>query len=87
MMILGRIAIGAAYCYRWSTVVCLSVCLSGIVLSLAKTAEQIEMPLGLWTRVGQRKHVLGGGAHWRHLAKTTEPSTCDSNATLNVKLL
>ena len=26
--------------------------------------------------VGSRKHVLGGGAHWRHMANTTEPSMC-----------
>ena len=25
-----------------------------------KTAEPIEMPLGLWTLVGQRNHVLDG---------------------------
>jgi len=25
-----------------------------------KTAEPIEMPFGLWTRVGPRKHVLDG---------------------------
>jgi len=37
-------------------------------VSPAKMAESIEMPFGLWTRVGQRKHVLGGahtGATWR----------------------
>jgi len=32
-------------------------------MSCAKTAEPIEMPFGIWTRVGPRKHVLGGGAH------------------------
>jgi len=26
------------------------------------------------------KHVLDGGAHWRHLANATEPSTCGGNA-------
>jgi len=30
------------------------------VMSPAKTAELIEMPFGLWTRVGPRKHVLHG---------------------------
>jgi len=33
----------------------------------AKTAEPIELQFGLWTRVGQRTHVLGGvhtGATW-----------------------
>jgi len=27
----------------------------------AKTAELIEMPVGIWTRVGSREHVLSGG--------------------------
>jgi len=30
-------------------------------VSCAKTAEVIEMPFGLWTRVGRRKHALHGG--------------------------
>jgi len=34
----------------------------------AKTAELIVMPFGIGTRLGQRKPVLGGGVHWRHLA-------------------
>jgi len=42
----------------------------------AKMAERIEMSFGLWTRVGPKKHVKGGGANWRHLANTTEPSMC-----------
>ena len=38
--------------------------LGPLVMSCAKkTAEQIEMPFGVWTRVGPRKHVLDGGAH------------------------
>jgi len=40
--------------------VCLSVCLSVTLVSPAKTAEPIEMPFGLWPRVGPRKHVLYG---------------------------
>jgi len=35
---------------------------------LWKRVELIEMPFGLWTRVGPSKHVLGGvhtGATWR----------------------
>jgi len=28
---------------------------------LRKTAEPIEMPFGVWTRVGPRNHVLSGG--------------------------
>jgi len=40
----------AAYCYRRNRVVCLSVCHDR---EPTKTAEPIEMLLGLWTRVGQ----------------------------------
>jgi len=44
--------VGVAYYYRPSIVVCRSVTL----VSPAKTAEPIEMPFGLWTRVRPRKH-------------------------------
>jgi len=27
----------------------------------AKTAEPIEMPFGLWTRISDRNHLLDGG--------------------------
>ena len=37
-----------------------SVCLSVTLLSPAQTAEPIEMPFGLMTRVGSRNHVLDG---------------------------
>ena len=39
------------------------VCLSATIVSPAETVEAIEMPFGLWTRVGPRKYVLDGGAH------------------------
>jgi len=59
----------AAYCYRRTNVVCLSVYLSWSRLtSPAKTAEPIEMPFGMWTWVDGSKHVLDGvhiGASWR----------------------
>jgi len=45
--------------------VCLSVCHSS---RTAKTAEPIEMPFEICTRVGPKKYVLGGmhtGATWR----------------------
>jgi len=69
--------VDATYCYIPSSVVCRSV----TVLSPAKTAEPIEVPFGLWTpeiwtRVGPKKHVLGGGAHRRYLPNTVEPSMC-----------
>jgi len=45
-----------ACCYRWISVVCLSVVLSVglsvLIVSPAKTAELIEMPFGVWTWVG-----------------------------------
>jgi len=54
-----------AYCYRvaWyaGLSVCRSVCRSVTLVSPAKTAEAIEMPLGLWARTGPRTHVLDGG--------------------------
>ena len=51
-------------------------------MSCAKTAKRIEMPFVIWPGVGPRKHVLGGGggAHWRHLANTSEPSVCGGDA-------
>jgi len=61
--------VDAAYCYRPSSVVCRSVCLSVYLsvcrsvtlVSPAKTAAPIEMPFGLTTRVGPENHVLDGG--------------------------
>ena len=44
----------AAYCYRPSSVVCRSIGRSVTVVSPAITAERIEMPFGLRTRVGWR---------------------------------
>jgi len=52
--------VDAAYFYRPSSVVCRSVCLSVTLVSPAKTAEPIEMPFGLWARIGPRNHVLNG---------------------------
>jgi len=40
---------------------CLSIGLSVTLVSPAKTAESIEMPFELRTRVGPRNHVLDGG--------------------------
>ena len=50
--------------------------------SCAKTTEPIEVLFGMWTPVGPENHVLNGGAHWRHLANTTEPSVCGGDAAL-----
>jgi len=80
-LFLGRIAVlkyvDPAYCYRLSSVVCLSICHSR---EPCKTAEPIEMPFGLWTRVGPGNHVLHGGTHWCNLANTIEPYMCSGDA-------
>jgi len=47
----------AVCCYQPSSVVCWSF----TVVSPAKIAEPIEMPLGSRTRVGPGNHVLDGG--------------------------
>jgi len=57
-----------------------SVGLSVTVVSPAKTAEPIEMPFKMWTRVGPKKRVLDGSAHWRNMANTLEPSVCGGGA-------
>jgi len=51
----AHVPVDAAYWYRLSSVVCQSV----TVVSPAKMAESIEMPYGLRTWVGPRKHVFG----------------------------
>jgi len=55
--------VDAAYCYRPSSSrsVGRSVCLPATLVSRAKTAEPIEMPFGLRTRVGPGNNVLDGG--------------------------
>jgi len=69
---LGSIAVlrigyvNAAYCYKPSSVVCLSVCLSDclsvtvVTREPYKTVEPIEMPFWLWTPVGKRNHISDG---------------------------
>jgi len=44
-----------------------SVGLSVMIMSRAKTAELTEMPFGVWTWAGPRKHVLDGVQipHWK----------------------
>jgi len=69
----------AVYCYSRSSVVCRSVSLY-LCHDRKKTAEPIEMPFGLWTRVGPRKHVLDEGADWPHLTNTTEPPMSGGDA-------
>jgi len=52
--------------------VCLSVCLLVTRMYCGKTAELIEIPFGMVSRVAARKRVLDGRAHWHHLANTVE---------------
>jgi len=56
-------------------------------VSCAKTAEPIEMPFGVWTRVGPRKHAIGGRAHRRYLANIIVPLMCGGDAAFFDKLL
>ena len=56
-----RTYVDAVYCYRPSSVVCLSVGLSVKLVSPAKTTELIEMPFGLRTGVGPWNRVLDLG--------------------------
>jgi len=60
-------------------------------MSCARTAELIDLPLGLCTGVGQRKHKFNyirqvapmcRHAHWRNLANTIETSICCGDAAL-----
>ena len=44
----------------YSTTLCRELC--------KETAEPIDLPFGLWTRVGRKKHIFNGGyigANWR----------------------
>jgi len=52
--------VDVVYCYTPSSMICWSVGQSVTIASRAKMAEPIEMPFGLWTRVGPRNHVLDG---------------------------
>ena len=45
-------------------------------MSCAKTVEPIEMPFGFWTRLGPRKHEIGGVHTSATIANITEPSMC-----------
>jgi len=62
---LDRIAhttyVDAVYCYRLSSMVCLSLSRSVAVSSSAKTQEPIEIPFAMRSQVGPGKHVLDGG--------------------------
>ena len=68
-----------------------SVTARHLVVCFAETAEPIDLPFGLWTRVSRRKHRFNdirqvapmcqyGRAHRRHLANTIEPSVCGGDA-------
>ena len=71
--------VDTAYCYKRSSV----VCWPAMITSPAKMAQTIEMPFGMWTRVGARKHILDAVAHWRHLANVIQPSVCGIDVALS----
>ena len=50
-----------AYFYRRCSAVCLLVGLSVTIVSRSKTAEPIDMPFWVWTRVGPGNNLLHGG--------------------------
>jgi len=56
-------------------------------------AALIDVPFGLWTRVGRKKHKFSrirqvapmcpyGRTYWRHLANIIKPSICGGDAAL-----
>jgi len=51
-------------------------------MSCAKTAEPIEMPFGLWTRVGPAKHQLDGAqiSHAKGQLLRDTPGMIDATA-------
>ena len=62
-------------------------------VSCAKMAELIDLPFGLWTQVGERKHKCHcifqvapmcrhGRAHWHRPANMIDPSVCGNDAAL-----
>jgi len=55
-----------------------SVCLS-VTVSPAKTAELIEIPFRIGTRMGPMKHV-DDRAQWYHLLNIIKPSMCGGDA-------
>ena len=63
-------------------------------VSCAKTAEPIDLPFGLWTQLGRRKHKFNricpvapmypslGRTHWCHMANKIKPPVCGGDAAL-----
>jgi len=67
--------VDAVYCYCWSSVVCLCVCLFvGHDCESFKTAEPIKMPFGKERLAWAKQPSIGLGSHWRHLANTVDRS-------------
>jgi len=70
-------SVGAACCYRRSSVVCLSVCHSSEPCKNRRTDWDVVWDVDSG---GPREPLLYVGAYWCHLANTTEPSTCGGDA-------
>jgi len=69
--------VGAAYCYRPSSVVCQSVCRTSEPCRNGWTGRDAVWDLDSG---GSKEACIGGGAHWRKLANTNEPFMCGGNA-------
>jgi len=55
-----------------------SVGLSVTLVSPAKAAELIEMPFGIWTQIGPRKHILDGSPDPHAKGQLLWERTCPS---------
>jgi len=80
--------VDAAYCYRPSSVVCLSVgrlVSRSVCLSVCHSNEPCKNGWtdqdAIWFEDsgGAKEPCIRWGAHWRNLANTTEPSMCGSD--------
>ena len=60
--------------------------LGGPFYSIGKLCRELckmaAEPIEITFRVGQRKQVLRGSAHWRHLLNNIKPSMCGGDAVL-----
>jgi len=63
--------VDVAMCFRPSSVVAWSVCLSVTLVSPAKPDELIKMPFWLRTQVGPRNHVLTKSMYYVGCTSTT----------------
>ena len=68
----------------------LRVCTLDITTCCANTAEPIEVPFGLWSRVGPRNHVLSGARiprEKRNFGETSPPARCKVEGISGMQLI